>query len=185
MRTFIAIELPSAAQRPLLALLATAPRHESVKWVTAAQLHLTLKFLGEVPDTDLPAVCDAAAEASAALPPFTLLVSGLGVFPAPANPRVLWAGVTDATQSCAQWVQDADPRFAELGYRPEPRAFTPHVTLARSRSTAGAHVLRDVLQTATPPDTEAWQVTEVTVFESRLAPRGATYHPLARVRVGR
>lgn len=185
MRTFVAIELPPAAQRPLLALLNKAPRHESVKWATPAQLHLTLKFLGEVPDTELPAVCAAAAEASAVLTPFTLQVSGLGVFPAPANPRVLWAGVTDAAKCCAQWVQNADPLFADLGYRPEARVFTPHVTLARSRSTAGAHVLRDVLQTAPPPETEAWQVKEITVFESRLAPRGATYHPLARVRVGR
>lgn len=184
MRTFIAIELAPDVKRALVRLLGQLPRHADVRWVTEDQLHLTLKFLGEVGDDELTRVCDAAAEACAAVPPFTLQMTTLGVFPAPRNPRVLWVGVDDAARACQRWVEVIDPELVELNFKPETRAFTPHITLGRSRSTAGGHVLRDALETITLPATELWEVSEVVVFESQLGRGGARYQPLARLPLG-
>ena len=181
MRTFIAIELAPAIRRTLLNLLRGFPRADGVRWVTENQLHLTLKFLGEVSDAEIAPVCDAAAEACSQVRPFTLRIRGLGVFPAPRNPRVLWCGVDDPTESCRRWVELADPLLADLNFKPETRAFTPHITLGRSRSAAGANILRKVLETAPPPETGEMEVDQITVFESHLRPTGAVYKPVARV----
>lgn len=184
MRTFMAIELSAPVRQPLINLLRGLPRSDGVRWVTTNQLHLTLKFLGEVTDARISQVCDAAAQASAAVAPFPLRISGLGVFPAPRNPRVLWCGVEDPTQSCRRWVELADPLFADLGFAPETRAFTPHITLGRSKSTAGAHVLRETLETAKPPESPEMEVDRIVVFESRLLPTGAQYKALATLPLG-
>lgn len=181
MRTFMAIELEPRIRNTLLKLLRGFPRSDGVRWVTENQLHLTLKFLGEVSDTQIAPVCDAAAEACAQIQPFPLRISGLGVFPAPRNPRVLWCGVEDPTGSCRRWVELIDPFLVDLNFKPETRAFTPHITLGRSRSTAGAHVLREVLDGTPPPETDEMEVDQVVVFESRLRPTGAVYKQLARV----
>jgi RNA 2',3'-cyclic 3'-phosphodiesterase len=184
-RTFIACELAPAVRQPLVKLLRhELPAGREVKWVTEAQLHVTLKFLGELRDTQLKPVCEVIADVSRAVPPFSIRVCGLGCFPGPRNPRVLWAGVEDPTRSCQRWVTLAEPRFTDLGFPPEGRAFTPHLTLGRARSTAGGDVLREALENVRPPATEATLVTQVILFESRLAPRGAEYHHLATLPLG-
>lgn len=185
MRTFIAIELSPTVRRPLIRLLREElPRDRDVRWVTENQLHLTLKFLGEVGDDQLRAVCDAAAAACAGVAPFPLRIRGLGVFPAPRNPRVLWCGVDDPTGSCNRWVERIDPPLTELGFKPETRKFTPHITLGRSRSTGGARVLAEALERVAPPETEEMLVEQVVVFESILRPSGAEYRPVHVARLG-
>jgi 2'-5' RNA ligase len=180
MRTFIAIELEPDLRRPLIKLLnEVLPPSRDVRWCTQNQLHVTLKFLGEVRADQLPQVCAAAQTASAQVPPFSLRIKGLGGFPSPRSPRVLWCGVDDPTGSCRRWVELADPLFARLGFTPESRAFTPHITLGRSRGPAGGRVLREALETAPPPETEPMTVRQIIVFESRLLPTGAEYTPLA------
>jgi 2'-5' RNA ligase len=181
MRTFIAIELAPDLKRPLVRMLRDLPRADGVRWVTDQQLHLTLKFLGEVGDTVIGKVCEAAAKASAAVDPFEIRVAGLGVFPAPRNPRVLWCGVDDPAEGCRRWVEAADPLLQELNFKPETRAFTPHITLGRSKSTAGGHALRQVLESTELESLGPMRVGEVIVFESVLAPTGARYKPLATV----
>jgi 2'-5' RNA ligase len=185
MRTFIAIELEHAIKRPLIRLLREElPRSRDVRWCAENQLHLTLKFLGEVSDTLLPKVCGAAAEASAEVEPFSLRISGLGCFPGPRNPRVMWCGVEDPTGGCRKWVERADPLLEELNFKRETRAFTPHITLGRSRNSSGARVIQEALEDVEPPETDEMLVQQVIVFESRLLPGGAQYKPLATVPLG-
>jgi RNA 2',3'-cyclic 3'-phosphodiesterase len=184
MRTFIALELNPELRRPLLKLLRGLPRSSEVKWCTENQLHVTLKFLGDVTDAQLADVCHAAKSASAGVAPFSLRVKGLGCFPAPRNPRVLWCGIDDPTNGCRRWVERADPLFEDLNFKPETRAFTPHITLGRSRSTTGGNVMREVLDSAPPPETGEMLVQQIVVFESRLLPGGAQYHPLATLPLG-
>ena len=178
-RTFIAVELIAELRRPLIKLLRGLPRSSEIKWCTEHQLHITLKFLGDVTDAQLAKVCDAAKSAGTGVAPFSLRVKGLGCFPAPRNPRVLWCGIEDLTNGCRRWVERADPLLEELNFKPETRAFTPHITLGRSRSPAGGDVLRQVLDTTPPPQTGEMLVQQIVVFESRLLPGGAQYHPLA------
>jgi len=184
MRTFMAIELDPALRTPLLELLREKlPRDRDVRWCHENQLHLTLKFLGEVDEPRVAEVCAAAGQACAALPPFPLKIKDLGVFPAPRNPRVLWCGVMDPTEGCRRWVERADPLLAKLGFEPERRAFTPHITLGRSRSSGGSRVLRKVLETVQLPETAEMLVRQVVVFESRLLPGGAQYTPISTLQL--
>ena len=184
MRTFIAIELEPALRRPLVKLLGDLPDSRDIRWCSENQLHVTLKFLGEVRPDQLAPVCDAAKVAGAQVQPFTMRITGLGAFPTPRSPRVLWCGVEDLTQSCRRWVELADPLFAQLGFEPENRAFTPHITLGRSRGPAGTGVMREVLETSPAPDTPAMTVRQLIVFESHLAPTGARYTPQATIPLG-
>ncbi len=181
LRTFVAIELEPAIKQVLVNLLRGLPRADGVRWVSEQQLHLTLKFLGEVDDAHIGNVCAAVAHAARTVAPFSMSIAGLGVFPAPRNPRVLWCGVADPTESCRRWVATADPLLADLNFKPETRAFTPHITLGRSRSTAGGYVLREVLESRQLPATDEMLVSEVVVFESQLRPTGAVYTPVAKV----
>jgi 2'-5' RNA ligase len=178
MRCFVAAELDAALRAPLVRLLRQdLPRTRAVRWCTEQQLHVTLKFLGEVRDGQLPAVCDAVTAAAQSIQPFQLRLSGLGCFPSARNPRVLWCGVEDATDGCARWLEQADPLFEALGFPRETRAFHPHVTLGRSRGPDGAEVMRRALSELAAPSTGNMTVEQVVLFESQLSPQGARYTP--------
>ena len=143
-----------------------------------------MKFLGQVADEQLPAVCDAVQAASSEIAPFSVRCAGLGCFPAPLNPRVLWCGLEDPAEGCARWVAAAEPRLADLGFKPEARAYTPHVTLARSKSRAGNSILRRILEDTAAPRCEELVVRQVVLFESRLDRSGACYVSMATTRLG-
>jgi 2'-5' RNA ligase len=186
MRCFVAVELDPALRRPLVDLLHLhVPRTREVRWCTEQQLHVTLKFLGEVSDGRLSEFCEAVTAAAEFIEPFTLRLTELGCFPTSRNPRVLWCGVEDASDACARWVELADPLFEDLGVPRETRRFHPHITLGRSKSAAGADVMRRVLEKVSAPAAPAMTVDEIVLFESRLAPGGAQYRPRFKARLGR
>lgn len=186
MRCFVAVELEPALHRPLTRLLQEQlPRTRDVRWCTEQQLHVTLKFLGEVSDSQLSAVCDAVTAAADFVEPFSLRLTELGCFPSPRNPRVLWCGVEDQASGCARWVDLADPLFEDLGFPRETRKFHAHITLGRSKNAAGSDVMRRVLEDVPSPATPAMTVEEVVLFESRLAPGGAQYTPRFNARLGK
>jgi 2'-5' RNA ligase len=186
MRCFVAVELDAALRRPLVALLRQqSPRSRDVRWCTERQLHVTLKFLGEVADDRISAVCEAITAAAEFVEPFSLRLSGLGCFPSGRSPRVLWCGVEDESNGCARWVELADPLFEDLGFPRETRSFTPHITLGRSRNPAGGDAMRRVLDEVAAPAAPAMTAREVVLFESRLAPGGAQYTLRFKAPLGR
>lgn len=184
MRTFIAIDLAPPVKRPLIQLLRSLPRVDGVKWCTEPQLHVTLKFLGDITDVQLGRICKLVADISARIEPFDIIVGGLGCFPGPANPRVLWCGVGDETAGCRRWVDLVDPPLEAMNFKPETRAFTPHVTLGRSKSTLGSQAIQRVLETAAPPACPPMRVEHVTIYESVLGPGGSRYRVLATAALG-
>ena len=184
MRCFVAIELSPELRSPLVRLLRQLPRASGARWVTEDQLHVTLKFLGEVNEAQLPAVCEAIRTASSQVEPFRARLGPLGGFPSPRSPRVLWCGFDDPGGHCARWVELADPLLAELGFAAEARAFTPHITLGRSKSPDGTAALREVLEKTAAPQAGEMLAQQVTLFESRLSPQGAQYTPVCRAALG-
>lgn len=184
MRCFAAVELSKPLRDALADALKKMPREPEVRWSGPEQLHVTLKFLGEVADKDLPRVCEIVQAAAASLAPFSIQLGGFGVFPAPRNPRVLWAGIEDPDAGCRRWLDAVDPRFEEMGFTPELRAYRPHVTLGRAKSSRGAAVLRQVLETAAPPPAREMRVEQIVLFESILRPQGAKYAPALTARLG-
>src|SRR5262245_56782841 len=136
LRTFIAIDPGKAIRDRLIALQeALARGGAEVKWVERDNLHVTLLFLGEVADTDVPAVCDVVAEGAAKLAPFALSVEGAGCFPHARRPRIVWTGLGQGAQEVCTLHDTLEAPLMELGcYRREERKYTPHITLGRVRS---------------------------------------------------
>lgn len=179
MRLFVAIELSDAVRRALLAIIRTQkPKSRDVRWVGESQLHITLRFLGDVDVAAVEAVKQAVIETSATIPAFSIRLAGLGGFPNSRSPRVLWAGVDDPAASCARWVADAEPRFIALGFEGESRPFTPHITLARSSSPKGNEALASALRAAPFIEPLETPAKNVTLFQSELLPTGARYTAL-------
>jgi RNA 2',3'-cyclic 3'-phosphodiesterase len=130
-RTFIAIPIPALLRSKLERLQGlSATGLEGARWVEPAGFHLTLAFLGDVHDTDLSRVCVAVNEAIRDIPRFDLSIKGLGAFPDPALPRVLWAGVEGDLETLATTQKAAYDAATSAGYRPTDNRFHPHITLA-------------------------------------------------------
>src|SRR5205823_4298183 len=114
----------------------------NVKWVSPANLHLTLLFLGELDDRDLAQVCRLAAKATAKLEPFRISVAGIGAFPNLRRPKVLWAGINEGSEELIAIFHGIESPLFEAGfYRKEERAFSPHLTLGRAKEEADGFLL--------------------------------------------
>jgi len=149
-RSFIAIPLSPDVQRNARRLMRDLRGdQDGIKWVPEDNLHLTLKFLGDVVDRDVPAVCRAIRRVCERAEPFTLEFAGTGGFPTSDRPRVIWAGITAGGDELVDLVLGLEAELARLGFKPEPRDYRPHLTLGRVRSasrTAGSEVVEKVLR---------------------------------------
>jgi 2'-5' RNA ligase len=173
-RLFVAIEIPAEVCKRLAELIGDfrvlAP---SLKWVRAENLHLTLKFIGEVESTKLDAIRSALAGIR---PPgeFELTYQGLGFFPSEKRPRILWSGI-QATPELAQLAFEIDMALSALGVPREERAFAPHLTLARLGDLPLPGSLRTALSRRVTEEFGVARVTEFHLIESKLKSTGAEY----------
>lgn len=185
MRCFVAIELDDALRRPLVRLLEERlPSNRNVRWVTPTQLHLTLKFIGEIEDAQLPGIQAALAAAGPVIDPFSIRLTEYGVFPNPARARVFWVGVKDSESQTTRLAKAVDDVLVKVGIPGETRPFTPHITLGRTKSPAGARVLSDAARRLAKPDSEPGRVDHFTLFESTLSRGGAVYRAVHSVALG-
>lgn len=188
MRLFVGIELAEdvrvAAARAadlLRAALIRAGTDVSARWVDAGNLHITLWFIGEVPE-DRAAEVGAALQSRFATPAFDVSVNGLGAFPRSGPPRVFWLGITRGADTIRQVYGEVRDRLVALGFEEEKRPYSPHLTIAR---------VREIRRGSPAPVREALaalsamcgssRVDAVTLFRSRLSPKGSQYEPLLRV----
>jgi RNA 2',3'-cyclic 3'-phosphodiesterase len=175
-RVFVAVRLGAALSGALGGeverLRPAAPR---VTWVSAANLHLTLKFLGEVAVDALPPVGQALAALAARTPPFDLVVAGLGAFPSLARPRVVWAGVPVGQAAMRALALAVEGALAPLGFPPEARPFSPHVTLGRAREARPNPRLAAALADTGAPALGRVRVDTVWLMRSDLCRAGARY----------
>jgi len=155
-----------------------APRAK-VTWVPADRLHLTIRFIGEVDDAKASAVCEALT-APIAVAPFDLTLVGVGAFPKGGSPRVLWVGITDGREELLAIERDVTRRLALLGIPEEERAYSPHLTLARVREPAGLRTV-PLLEGLANRRVGTARIDAITLFQSKLSPKGPTYTPLLRI----
>ena len=187
MRVFIAIELGRELQNNLLILKERLERqvpYRSVRWVRPEGIHLTLKFLGDVPAARIAAISQALEMACRGLTPFTCELSGLGCFPNPRRPRVLWVGVHEPSGTLKGLHKAVERELAAIGFAPENRPFSPHLTLGRVQRKAGRSdrdILGEVIARSSVGLVGRLTVSEVNVIRSELRPSGAVYTALARV----
>ena len=182
-RTFVALTIPEV-QRTRLGRLQglIAPEIPGARWVTPEMFHVTLAFLGDVPDVDLNGVCRAVADASAGVGQFTLNLQSLGAFPDPNRPRVVWVGLTGPGLDVLSILQKKIVQAVDrVGYTPEDDRFSPHLTLGRIKARKGEDV--DINRLVAHYRTWSagnFPVAEVVTYASTLTPEGPAYMPLAR-----
>ncbi len=136
-RSFVAIPLPKPVHKNVATLIARLRESgDGVKWVPTDNLHLTLKFLGDVDNTEVPGVCNVLRQVCDSYDPFELTFIGTGGFPDITRPRVVYAGVDDPSGSLRGIVTTLETELAKLGFKPEPRDYVPHLTLGRARGSS-------------------------------------------------
>lgn len=175
MRCFIAIDLSESLKKSVNdCIRQLKPLSHDVRWVVPSNLHLTLKFLGEVPDTSvqqLLAVLEPVAQASE---PFTLSVTGTGAFPDERRPNILWAGVQAPAGLRTLYLRVEDA-MADLGFPKEQRRFSPHLTIGRVKGHQGMADLMSRFRTFQNTFFGSIEVHEIAVMQSILKPSGAEY----------
>lgn len=183
-RAFIAVELPDEVRKGLAGLRDELKKdeHRFVKWVAPEGIHLTLKFLGNVPSEQIPEISGALKKATGGVPPFRLNIAGLGTFPGPRQVRVFWVGIGGELDTLSRLQENIDSELAPLGFSREERRFVPHLTLARIRQDASPSQRRsfgELVDTAVFSDEYQIEVTAVSLMRSQLAPTGAVYARLS------
>ena len=185
-RLFVAAWLSEGARREAQAMLERLREHEgSVRWVPPENLHVTLAFLGDVEETRVPDLVERLARALDGTEPFAMRLGRLGAFPPRGDVRVVWVGLEEGTKELAALASRIERTLVAGAYlAPSDRPFTAHVTLGRPKGARGFGRLRELLDSLAFVS-NAQRLEEVTLAESRLTPRGATYEVIARVRLGR
>jgi RNA 2',3'-cyclic 3'-phosphodiesterase len=175
-RVFIAIPLPADLKAKLVALQQRfRALHLEASWVRETGFHLTLKFLGEVDSHLIGPIISCTATVTRGYHPFSLTVSGVGVFPNDSSPRVLWVGVQDMTGLLRQVQESIEAHLTELGYPLDDRPFAPHLTLARLKRVPHRGEFLGVLKGSREEVVGKLEVDRIELVESQLLPSGAHY----------
>ena len=192
MRTFVAIELEPPLRQAVMAVQAMITRELArlpdarPQWVRPESLHLTLKFLGEIDDGNLPDILVALRIAAQRRGGFSLAVQGLGVFPDARAPKVLWAGLSGEVDKLTALAVAIEESLIPAGIEPEGRPFKPHLTIARikdgSREIGKTLTAHEILDSRLEIGT--MNVQEIVLMKSDLKPSGSVYTRLDTVPLG-
>ncbi|MCJ7523534.1 MAG: RNA 2',3'-cyclic phosphodiesterase [Dehalococcoidia bacterium] len=185
-RAFIAIELPGSVKSALSQLQDNLKRseHASVKWVDTGSIHLTLKFLGNIATDTIPELTKVLSEATRGITPFHLELGEMGVFPNLRAPRVVWVGLRGETATLSVLQENIESALIPLGFPPENRAFSPHLTLGRVREKASPGERRSLGQAVASSKVasmEPFPVDSLSLIRSTLTREGAVYSRLYSV----
>lgn len=183
-RLFIAIELPHDVQAALTTLqkgLKPQTPPGTVRWVQPEGIHLTLKFLGDVPAIKRDTIQTALEKAVQDHAMFDAYLGKLGCFPNLKRPRVIWVGIESRPNAITALRDSVEKHIAPLGFPTEDRPFNPHLTLGRVRREAQnvqVAKLGDLIASAPAPEQRQWEINGVSLMRSELKPTGAVYTQL-------
>ncbi|MGB5748594.1 MAG: RNA 2',3'-cyclic phosphodiesterase [Desulfobacterales bacterium] len=184
-RTFIALELPPAVislfqevQQDLKRLKIRA------RWVRPENIHLTLKFLGDVNPDDIDKIGTAMAVAAIDCLPVTVYVKGIGVFPGIKRPRVIWVGLGGDTQSLLALQSRLEQELARVAFPKDKRSFKAHLTLGRFKKPANPAAVRQMISEYATLNSDEFTCNQVFLFGSDLKPSGPVYSKLKQTNLG-
>jgi 2'-5' RNA ligase len=183
-RAFIAVEIDDSVKEQLVAMqIKLRQAGAEVAWVRPEAMHLTLKFLGDIPEDGVPALGAALGEIAARHAPFRITAIGLSAFPRVDRPRVVWAGITDGARELTALAEEIEAALEALGYPRSDKPFQPHLTLGRVKG--GEHLDRLARAVAAAPDTPFGEsdARAVRLMRSELLHDGPRYTVLAEARL--
>ena len=185
MRCFIALELNDAIKDQLQA----AQEHfenigGKVTWCGRNQMHLTLQFLDEVADELIPKIVEVITFVAAQVQPFQFRIEQIGAFPPKGQPRVIWAGVSECSP-LLKLQQLLETALKPLGFKPEERTFTPHLTLGRVRERIDMQCYLAAQKKLADFSAGEQQTNKIILFSSTLSPTGSSHKALAEVLLGK
>jgi len=184
-RMFCAFELPESLR---VRIKEHADRVREIvpdaasSWSRPENIHLTLKFFGNVDQAQAPIISDVLARVAKESAPIELTIGGTGVFPRPSRPQVLWIGVDDRTGALAKLQKRVEDECGREGFPKEDRAFRPHLTIARIRNPHNANRLAEAHLRCEFAPAELL-LNELVLFRSELSPKGSKYTPISRSRL--
>lgn len=181
-RSFIAIELPAA----VLSLLDSVQQELKVlrlkaRWVRPQNIHLTLKFLGNINSGEIEKIGRAMVDATVDSAPFTLTIGGIGFFPDIKRPRVIWVGLDGAKPALFNLQRNLADRLAIAGFPKEKRSFKAHLTLGRIRQAVNPNIVDQAIQGYSDLGDLKFTVNRIILFKSDLKPSGAEYSHLKQM----
>ncbi len=181
-RLFCAFELPEALRARIndhAKHVREAVSEAAASWSRPENIHLTMKFFGNVDQARVSVISAATARVVKEFSPIQIAVGKTGVFPRPSRPQVLWIGIDDPSGALAKLQQQLEKEFARAGFPKEDRAFRPHLTIARIRK---PHDSARLAQTHLEMNFSAVDITltELILFRSELSSKGSKYTPLSR-----
>ncbi len=181
-RTFIAFKLP---KNIISSISEIQNRFKSyafkARWVNPANIHLTLKFLGDINYTDIEKVSEAIINAVNGHAPISLAVKGTGVFPGIKRPRVIWVGLTGEIEKLVGIQNDIEENLEELGFPREKRPFRGHLTLGRIKGKINPKKLLDAIKKFEKFESELFTADKIFLFKSDLKSTGSVYTELKSI----
>ena len=180
MRTFVAVPVPDTVRKQVTLFLEEyRSKRLPVKWVTRENLHITVKFLGEIDEKMKDRIAAVLQEVCRRHHGFEVGFSGVGCFPDPRRPRVVWIGTDTGADRLSGLAQDIDGQLESLGFRKEKR-FHPHLTIGRIKKECSIDAILGA-----EFSTEPFSVQQLILFKSTLTPQGALYDSLATFELAR
>ncbi|MFN2406646.1 MAG: RNA 2',3'-cyclic phosphodiesterase [Pyrinomonadaceae bacterium] len=184
-RLFCAFELPDSLRAQMAQhseRVREAVPEAAASWSRPENIHLTVKFFGNVDQQRVTVISPAAARVVKEFPPIQIEVGKTGVFPRPSRPQVLWIGIDDASGALATLHKQLEDEFAREGFPKEDRAFRPHLTIARIRKPHNSDRLAEA-HLGMEFSSVALELSELILFRSELSSKGSKYTPISRHRL--
>lgn len=180
-RSFISVDIePTDSLAALLEGLRSADA--DLKVVKTCNLHVTLKFLGNIDDTAVDDVASRIERSAEGLSPFRTAMKGMGAFPSLSNIRVIWVGLENA-EGLSTLAERLDLSLRELNFEKDKKGFKPHLTVARTRSSGGASELHELINSNVATDFGSSEVDTITLKKSVLTPQGPLYSDIREIRL--
>ena len=175
-RLFFAIDIPAEVRDAILDASSLIRRRlVGVKWVDKGNIHLTMKFLGNTADSELEEICRRAEVLAGCFEPMALEMDGLGAFPSPGKPRIIWVGLSGVVDRLATLAEELETEMCDLGFASEGRPFRAHVTLGRARRKVRPEPLADGVFSFAEGARRDFIVPDLVLYASQLTREGPIY----------
>lgn len=184
LRLFVAVPVPPDLEGDLDVVLKGMSNHRQVRWVSRAQLHITLRFIGDFEESFLARLESVLGKVASSTLPFEAEIGGLNAFPRMEQARVLFIPVTRGDEDFRRLEKALTVNLAALGIRPDVKEYHPHLTLGRVRENENPKAAQRALQEVLPPQWPPWRADRFILFKSQLAAGGSVYTRLVEFKLG-